>query len=131
MCRGRLKFIVASPIFLSLAGESPPGLGHGHAEAPHVCRSFELKYIRPGRRDEVGEPDAVPQDAVAALGVPSEDVIVDLVKKGDHGVDGPVALQDVRVEHVYTELAVAGDVVGVVRRGLVVFVLHEEKVPVQ
>ena len=58
-------------------------------------------------------------------------MVVDLVEEGDDGVDGPVALQDVGVEHVDAELAVAGDVVGVVGRGLVLLVLHEEEVPVQ
>ena len=131
LCGGRARVVVDSPFFLPLAGKLPPGLGHWHAEPPHVCRPLELEHVGPGRRDEVGEPDAVPEDAEAALGVLPEDVVVDLVEEGDHGVDGPIALQDVGVEHVDAELAVAGDVVGVVRRGLVVLVLHEEEIPVQ
>ena len=58
-------------------------------------------------------------------------MVVDLVEERDDGVDGPVALEDVGVEHVDAELAVARHVVGVVGRRLVVLVLHEEEVPKQ
>ena len=58
-------------------------------------------------------------------------MVVDLVEERDDGIDGPVALEDVGVQHVDAELAVAGDVVRVVGRGLVLLVLHEEEVAVQ
>ena len=62
----------------------------------------------------MGDGDAVPEDAVRPLGIPLEDVRVDLVQEGNDGVDRQRALDRPRVVLVQAELAVLRDVVGVV-----------------
>ena len=58
-----------------------------------------------------------------------DDMVVDAVVQRDDRVDGERPLHRVGVVLVQAELAVASDVVRVVRGGLVVLVLHEVEVP--
>ena len=95
----------------------------------------ELENRRLWAVDEVADLDTVAQDAVGPLGVLSYDVVVDGIDEGDDRVDGEVALHaqggQARGRLVQAELAVPRQVVRVVGRVLVLFVLHKKQVPVQ